>query len=222
VRARVLAVALSLGALLASAGQAEQRVRMVILPVVVNRDSMDSSYVSQGLAEMLSARLEQIGGIEVIRIDDMAQATTRLAKAREAAKQVSGDYVLFGSFTQFGDGASLDVQCASLHSTGSEGESVRRVFIQSGTMGDIIPKLDRLVDKVAVFLKDAGAIEGSVDVAQGGDAEAAAQDSGESADAIRQLRERIDALERVVYQKSAPDAADAAKLDNAKGKAPES
>lgn len=211
-------------ALLASAAQAEQRVRMVILPVVVHRDSTDSGYVSQGLAEMLSARLEQIGGIDVVRIDDMALATTRLGEARDAARQASGDYVLFGSFTQFGDGASLEMQCASLHSTASDGDLVRRVFIQSGTMGDIIPKLDRLVDKVAVFLKEAGAIEGSASVAGGNGAEAPAQGPGaeESADALRELRDRVDALERFVYRENPPEDASAAKLEKAEGEAPES
>jgi hypothetical protein len=177
---------------------AEDPVRIVMLPIVVHSSVSDSSYVSRGLADMLSARLEQVGGIVVVREDAMATATARLEHAYEAGREADGDYVIFGAFTQFGDGASLDVQCAPLGVSGlAEAAAGRRIFVQSGTMGDIIPKLDQMVDKIAYFLsgpEDAEALAAAAPSARGPGAGPAASES------VAELRDRIEALERAVYE----------------------
>jgi TolB-like protein len=158
--------------------------RVVILPVVVHSAASDAGYVSRGLSDMLSARLEQLGGVDVVRADG-AHATARLSEALATARDVGGDFVLFGSFTQFGDGASLDVQCAPV----AEGASAARtIFIQSGTMAEIIPKLDDLADKVARYVRGEPVQVG-----------APATNGGASAEALDDLKRRLDALERAVF-----------------------
>ncbi len=161
------------------------RARILVLPVVVH--SLESQdYLRAGIADMLSARLEQIAGLEVVRASDPAQATTDSEAALSAAKAVGADFVLFGSFTHFGEGASLDLQCARL-AAGVEG--ARQVFVQSGNLGDLIPKLDELADRVGRYV--AGGPNGSPAVGS-----APPPSQGASKSDVDELRRRVEALER--------------------------
>lgn len=205
---------------LATVASAEPPVRVVILPVVVHRAAMDSGFVSRGVADMLSARLEQVGGISVVRVENVEAATTDLDTARAAAGPLGGDYVLYGAFTQFGEGASLDIQCASLSEAAGRPEAARRVFIQSGTIGEIIPRLDALVEKIVVFLRDDGAAVAANVPAPREASNGAASDA--DAEIIRELRERVEALERAVYPAGPPEDASAAAGDVAEEGLPES
>ena len=210
-RAGLLAAVIVPLAALATAAGAEEAVRVVILPVVVHRAANDSGYVSRGIADMLSARLEQVGGISVVRVESAKAATTDREAARKTASRLEGDFVLYGAFTQFGEGASLDIQCASLQGASAEDDAPRRVFIQSGTVGDIIPKLDMLVDKIVMFLREGGAAVATN--APAPDGASNPQDGGDGAgdaDTIRELRERVEALERAVYEAAIPEDASAA------------
>jgi TolB-like protein len=59
---RVAPFAALLGTLLLVGGaSAGDRTRIVILPIVVHSAASDSSYVSRGITDMISARLEQTG-----------------------------------------------------------------------------------------------------------------------------------------------------------------
>jgi hypothetical protein len=161
--------------------------RVAILPVLVHSGSPNSAYLADGVSDMLSARLEQLGGMSVVREEGSAKATTRLPQALERGKALGADFVVFGSFTQFGDGASLDLQCAPV--AGSDPEAARTLFIQSGQIGELIPKLDDLADKIAYYvLGDAG-----------GKSAVAGRSVG--ATPIRDLLRRIEELERQVYGK---------------------
>lgn len=192
VRASTL-VALAACALLVSGAanpaRAEQAARIVILPVVVHTAAPDAGYVSRGIQDMLAARIEQLGSVTVLRPEDPKLATTRVAAAREAGRRAGGDYVLFGAFTQFGDGASLDIQVAGM----AEGvpDTSRSIFIQSGTMGEIIPKLDALADKVVRH------VGGKPTPPAGSGA------TGADATAVADLRRRLEALEQAVFQPNA-------------------
>lgn len=133
----------------ASAQQvAEDTVRIALLPMRVH-SSESRDYLRAGLIDMLVSRLEQIEAIEVIRVDDPSQATTSYPLAAESGRALGADYVLFGSFTQFGQGASLDVHLAAI---GKGDSPMRQIFVQSGTMGDVIPDLDDLVGKISRFV----------------------------------------------------------------------
>jgi hypothetical protein len=149
---------------------------------------------------MLSARLEQSGQISVIRVETDERSTTRLPVAIRAARSTGADFVIFGSFTQFGDGASLDIRCAPLGAEqGSAGPPTRRIFIHSGTVTEIIPKLDNLAEKVSLYV---------LGVPEPPPASAAGplpMDSPDPAtaptgvDSYQDLLRRVDALESAVY-----------------------
>lgn len=168
--------------------------RVAILPVVVHSAAPDPSYLSDGLADMLAARLEQLGGMRVVRDDGAQAATTRIDQAVSRGSALKADFVVFGSFTQFGDGASLDLQCAPVQS--ADPVTARSLFVQSGAIGEIIPKLDDVADKVAYFVLGESA------------AKSAVGERTRNAAPLKDLVGRIDALERAVYGKSsAPKAA---------------
>jgi len=186
---------------LLAAGLASAEPRVAILPVVVHSGAADPGYLSEGFSDMLAARLEQLGGMRVVREDDARAATTRLSDALERGRALEADYVVFGSFTQFGDGASLDVQCAPVRDP--DAAKSRTLFVQSGAIGEIIPKLDDLADKIAFYVL--------------GDAQAKAAVAGRAGNAapIRDLIQRLEALERTVYGKApaARPAAEAAPVE---------
>lgn len=161
-------------------------VRVALLPIAVHSADEGSAYLSAGLAEMISARLEQSGGISVVLVSGPAVATSELEKAVAAGRTAGVDYVVFGSFTQFGAGASLDMQCAAVK--GDIEPQARRIFVQSGTLGEIIPKLDDLAAKIARYMTG------------GAPASAAAPGAASSDESeINELRQRVDKLERSVF-----------------------
>jgi len=125
------------------------RVRVALLPMVVH-SAENPEYLREGLADMLASRLEQVDGLDLQRVEDVGRATTRLRGALEAGRELGVDFVLFGSFTRFGEGASLDVQCAATRAGGAE-RPLREIFVHSGSIGDVIPDLDELVGKVTRF-----------------------------------------------------------------------
>jgi len=99
---------------------------------------------------MISARLGQHHGVAVMRVDDTSFATNDRELARQSARSMGGDFVLFGSLTRFGEGASLDLQCTSV--TSSEDTDPRSIFVQAGQIGDLIPQLDAVVTRVAHYI----------------------------------------------------------------------
>lgn len=134
---------------LARPGEAEAAPKLLLLPIVVH-SAEDPTYLREGLSDMLTARLSRIGALELVALEANVQGTTQLARARELARRHGADYVLFGSFTRFGQGASLDVQCASSSPDGQRAP-LREIFVHSGSIGDIIPDLDDLAGKVSRF-----------------------------------------------------------------------
>ena len=130
---------------------AESAPKLLLLPVLVH-SAEDPTYLREGLDDMLTARLERIGALALVEPDPNMPGTTQLARAREMGRRLGADYVLFGSFTRFGQGASLDVQCAPTAS-GRGQEPLREIFVHSGSIGDIIPDLDELAGKVSRFVR---------------------------------------------------------------------
>jgi hypothetical protein len=178
--------------LVAWTGSAAEPVRIGLLPVVVHSSEADTGYLSSGLAEMLSARLEQFPQLSVIRLDRSAEPTMEESAAVEEGRAVGAEYVVFGAFTQFGAGASFDVRCARVGGP-DDGDSSRRVFIQSGTTAEIIPRLEELATKIHRHVA-------GVDAARAAAGNAAGQDAGEARDdRVEELLRRVDALERAVY-----------------------
>lgn len=134
---------------LSSSGQARSEIEIAVLPVEVN-SSAEAGYLQQGVADMLSARLAQHEGLGVIRIEDLESATNDLENAQATGRALGVDYVVFGSLTRFGEGASLDLVCARV--SGTEGTDPRGVFVQSGDLTSIIPQLDPVVTRIAFYI----------------------------------------------------------------------
>ena len=121
------------------------------------------------------------------------------------------DFVLFGSFTRFGDGASLDLRCATVASPGEGDEAqdaARRLFIQSGALGEIIPQLDTLAQKVARYAIGTGAAP-QVAGASDGKPAASSAPRGPSPAEYQALLQRIEALESALIPPVAEKAEEA-------------
>ena len=128
---------------------AEPRTELAILPIVVHTLE-HKEYLESGLADMLASRMGRLPGLAVIRVQSEDRATTDLEAAKALGREAGAEYVLFGSFTQFGEGASLDLQCAPVAAEAEDAS--RSIFIQSGTLDEIIPHLDQVAEKVARHL----------------------------------------------------------------------
>jgi TolB-like protein len=193
---RVVAHALAAALLLsATVSGAEPSVRVVVLPVVVHAIG-ETGYLQSGIADMLSTRLEQHPGVAVVRVADAAKATLDPEAARQAAKAAGASYAVFGSFTQFGDGASLDLRCVSVQGGGAE--DARSIFVQAGSIGEIIPHLDDVAERVGRYVVSPGTAAPSVAAGPGAPAlqgPAAPARQGE----VDALRSRVERLESVIY-----------------------
>ncbi len=165
-------------------------IRVALLPVSINSSLPETDHLSAGLADMVAARLEQNGQIMVIRLD--APAASR-EEAIAAGRKAGAEYVLFGSYTQFGDGASLDLHCAPI--VDGEAAAPRRVFIQAGSTGEIIPKLGVLLESVTRYLVGDAAPSAPL---------ASADAAAPGASSLADIEQRVEALERAIF---APPAA---------------
>lgn len=183
-------VPLAIGALHA---QQPEKPRLLMLPIIVH-SAESPDYVRGGLADMLSARFARTGALELVRVDDPARGTTQLEQAIAAGRRADADYVLFGSFTRFGKGASLDVQCSPVVPDATR-EPLREIFVHSGSIGEIIPDLDELVGKVSRFAR------GEALVSRGASAgSASASASTVSSPDLAEMLERIESLEATVTE----------------------
>jgi hypothetical protein len=168
---------------------AERTPKLLLLPIVVH-SSEDPGYVRSGLGDMLRSRFSRIGGLDLVRPEDPIRGTTDRAKALELGRTAGADFVLYGSFTRFGQGASLDVQC--LPTDESKGRTpLREIFVHSGSIGEIIPDLDDLAGKVSRFVS--GENVSSATAAQAGFASAASP-------GLQARIDRIEALEAAITQ----------------------
>ncbi len=194
VLAGLIAVVGALSGPAASVPAEEPPIRVAILPVVIRSVEEDSSYLREGLSDMLASRLAREKGVGVIRVNEPEHATVKLGPARAIGQKVGADFVLFGSFTQFGDAASLDLQCAEVVASRGEDALARQLFIQSGTVGEIIPELDGLSARMGTFLRDPETSLAEVDPAVSSAPPGAGGAGGNPA-----LLRRLEALETAVF-----------------------
>lgn len=179
-----VSLALALLLALASGSAAAERVRVALLPVVVH-SSESRDYLQRGLSDMLVARLGRDPRLAVLAVEEAATATTDASAARASGQRAGAAWVVFGSFTRFGEGASLDLQLARV---GGE-EEPQRVFAQAATLGALIPMLEGVSERITsrVLGRDAGPAPTAAGEAPAG---------GE----LAELRRRVEALERAVDQ----------------------
>lgn len=184
-------------AVAAFAAPASAGPRLLLLPIVVH-SSEDPDYLRAGLSDMLASRFERIGALDLVRGEIDGRGTTDPDEARALAEKQGADFVLYGSFTRFGQGASLDVQCAPVAGDETTGAPapLREIFVHSGSIGEIIPDLDELAGKVSRYAQGEMVVTG-VPPAPGLAASQAAALGGGGADA-QELRSRVEALEAAV------------------------
>jgi len=188
---------------------AEPSRRLAILPISVHTLE-HKEYLEAGLADMLASRLGRVAGVGVIRVQGEGLATTDLEAAKRSGREAGAEYVLFGSFTQFGEGASLDLRCAPV--SAEVKEDPQSIFIQSGSLDEIIPNLDQVAEKVGRRLSAAGAATVGASGSLPAVSAAAPDDAGtSSSDLLRdalseleELRNRVEALEERVFSPAVP------------------
>ncbi len=172
--------------------------RLLMLPIVVH-SAEDPEYLREGLSDMLASRFERLGALELVRAEADGRGTTDPDEAAQLARKRGAQYVLFGSFTRFGQGASLDVQCAPVAANAADPapEALREIFVHSGSIGDIIPDLDELAGKVSRFVRGEAVLGGRpASVGSGGAPSGGAASSSPAQ--IRELEDRVAALEGMV------------------------
>jgi len=204
----IRSIAIALFVWLCGALPAQADVRIALLPIAVHATGGDSDYLQSGLAEMIAARLDQYEGVTVVRprIDGAPPASVETARA--VAEGVDAAFVLYGSFTRFGDGASLDLRCAEVAvPADGNAKAARRLFIQSGQLAEIIPQLDTLAQKVARYTLRAGTPR----MAGADDGKPPAPSPGPTASQYEALVKRVEALELATI----PSVADSAAEDSA-------
>ena len=193
---------------------AAEGVRVALLPIAVHAQGGDSAYLETGLVEMISARLEQYDGLDVVRPGADATPATGAEDALGRARDARADFVLYGSFTRFGEGASLDLRCSQVAPAAAEEADpagpARRVFIQAGTLAQIIPDLDTLAEKVARF-----AFETNSTPPKRGEVVAGATPEQMGHEELADLKARVEALERALYTPVAQGEAPTAEVDEA-------
>ena len=168
---------------------ADDRVRVALLPLVVHSGE-GREYLQQGMTDMLVSRLGRERRIGVVPVEDAATATTDAAAARKTGAANEAAYVVFGSLTRFGEGASVDLSVASVADADRE---PRKIYVHAESMGALIPLLDGASERVA------GAVLGGAEsVAAGPDGANAA-----SISEVQELRRRVEVLERAVFDDSA-------------------
>lgn len=185
--------------------------RLLMLPIVVH-SSEDPDYLRSGLSDMLASRFERLGALDLVRGEFAGRGTTDVDKAIALARKKGADFVLYGSFTRFGQGASLDVQCAPVaKGPGNvEQEPLREIFVHSGSIGEIIPDLDELAGKVSRFARGE-----RVESAGSGFLSPANATAAASGRAVIELTGRVEALEAALAQvlESAEESAGNAGMD---------
>lgn len=186
---RVFFVALpALLLLLPAAGIAQQQKRVAILPTVLH--TMEpKEFLRSGIGDMLSTRLGRYEGLAVIKISDPGRATADLETARAYGREVDADWVIYGSFTSFGEGASVDLRC--LRVAGGDDYDPRSVFIQSGALDEIIPLLSNMAERLASHLQAGPPVETNT------------EDSA-SQEVVRALNERVSRLEERITEIATP------------------
>jgi serine/threonine-protein kinase len=121
---------------------------LVVLPVKVLSESSGGQLTGDGLADMLSARLYRVSGIQVVTPTAVIEAVDKKKDRFEAARSVGGKLVFDSSLMQSGDRVRIFYSVWNVQTRKQvDGDSV------DGSASDIFAVQDKLVDRVAAGLK---------------------------------------------------------------------
>jgi TolB-like protein len=118
---------------------------VAIVPFKINADK-DMNYLRDGVTDMLSSRLHKAGEVEVLSRQAVEKALPAAPvslteeSARELARRVAVDFVLFGSLTAIGNSISMDAKMVDA----AGGRPTMSFFEQSEDAGGIITKINAM------------------------------------------------------------------------------
>ncbi len=169
-----------------AAAPAAERTLVALLPIVIHSIE-DQTFLRSGLGDMLLSRLAREPQLAVLPVREPDSATTDLETARAAVRGTGAKFVIFGSFTHFGAGASVDLVCAEV---AGDAHGPRQVFVHAGSLGEIIPTLDGLADRIARYIVLGPTPRPTLTAERGG--------GGGSPPDLEDLRRRVEALEQAM------------------------
>lgn len=143
----IMAVLFIMAAAGATSADAAQKV--LVLPFKIN-SPQDSTYLQQGIIDMLSSRLRWQDKVEVLPKADAKAAFKKAggdidpAKAREIGRSLGADHVVFGSVTMLGQNVSLDASMIDL----ANPQRTISVIEQSDSIDGVIPKINQFADQI--------------------------------------------------------------------------
>ena len=123
--------------------------RVLVLPFKMNAPQ-ETSYLQQGILDMLVSRLEWPERVNVVSKSDAWNAYKKAggnldeAKARELGRSLNVDYVLFGSVTMVGQSVSLDSTMLDLKGA----KQPIKVYTQSEGLDGVIPKVNEFANEI--------------------------------------------------------------------------
>ncbi len=118
---------------------------VAIVPFKINAEK-DMSYLRDGMVDMLSSRLHRAGEVEVLNRQAVEKAlppgpaSLTEETARDLARRLGADFVLFGSITALGNSISMDAKMVDA----SGGRPTLSFFEQSEDAGGIISKINAM------------------------------------------------------------------------------
>ncbi len=118
---------------------------VAVVPFKINAEK-DMNYLRDGVVDMLSSRLHKAGEVEVLNRQVVEKAlppgSAALTEesARDLARRLGADFVLFGSITALGGSISMDARMVDA----SGGRPPLSFFEQSEDAGGIITKINAM------------------------------------------------------------------------------
>ncbi len=129
--------------------RASEPSKVALLPLTINApDRLD--YLRHGLQDIMASRLSWEGKVLVLDKTLVQKALAKVsgpideARALEIGKNVGADYVIFGSLTMAGAGASIDLRVADL----GKKQAGDKFFTQTKGMDEVIPRVNDLMEDI--------------------------------------------------------------------------
>ncbi len=138
-----------LSALALVSGAWAENLKVAILPFQVHSGE-DLTYLQKGIQDMLSTRVSQQGGVQVLDrsqvqpLEKDYASGMDVAKASALGKRLGADFVVFGSISKLGAQVSLDGQVVDVKSASSKAS----LAAEAPNLDGVIPQVGRLAQEI--------------------------------------------------------------------------
>ena len=126
---------------------AAEPLKVALLPLTINApDRLD--YLRQGLLDIMASRISWEDKVLVLDKELTQKALAKVSgpidetQALEIGKKLGADYVIFGSLTVAGEGASIDLRAADL----GKKQAGEKFFTQTKGLDEVIPRINDLIE----------------------------------------------------------------------------